>query len=91
MASESCPADRIKIEAALRRQLAEAKEICELTKTKVARLHAIAADLGLETPDGCVAQRNALRLESEALRAHTEALQRLSDFVLRRKIPRDLV
>jgi len=90
MASESHPEYLIKIEATLRQQVSEAKGIYDLTKIKVAKLNAIAVDLGSGTPDGSVAQRNALRLEIKALRAYTEALRRLSDFLLRRKVPSDL-
>lgn len=80
----------LRIEARLHAELADARTAYERAKTEAAKLHEVSHDLGLNEADGRAAMLNATHLESHALERFSAALQAFNDFVLRRKIPRDL-
>lgn len=79
-----------RIESRLHAQLACANEAYQRARSEATELHQIAKDLGLNQPDGNLALRNAVRKEREALTRYAEALKVFNDFVLGRKLPRDL-
>jgi hypothetical protein len=84
------PQDLSKIEAELKQKLTSAKEVYEAARFDDERLQRIKRDLGLAHPDGAAAIRDAVRVELLAFKRYIEALRAFSDFILLRKLPRDL-
>jgi len=77
-------------EKTLFEQLGNAKTAYYEAKLSVARLNQVALDVGLNIPDGFVALRQAIAIESEARNRYAQALSQFTDFVIRYKPPRDL-
>ncbi len=84
------PDEPSRIESHLHAQLAAAAEAYQNAKTNATRLYQIAKDMEPNQTDGNLAIRNAVRSEREALARYAEAIRQFNDFILRRKLPRDL-
>ena len=81
------PLDMTRLEAELQAAVKSAKEKYDLAKDEARRLLAISHDVGMVNPDGVSAVSRACELQRIATRDYTDALRRLSDFVLDRKFP----
>lgn len=81
--------EQSKIEARLKRTLADAKTAYDSAKEKYLRALERREDLGTSHPDGALAYKQALRKRDWALGKYNQALLRYNRFVLDGKLTED--